>query len=127
MKNTHRKTLEKKLAELRDEIALSAREGREGLHADGEDSIDSSVSAGNRAGSFQIASLRSQTLKQVESALQRFDNNTYGIRVICGNPIEPARLKAIPWTPYCLKYQEQYGQTDESHAGEFGASVEAPS
>lgn len=42
-------------------------------------------------------------LWQVEHALQKFEQGTYGICEACGAPIDRARLKAIPYALYCLK------------------------
>jgi RNA polymerase-binding transcription factor len=41
-------------------------------------------------------------LYQVERALYRMEEGTYGICRECGNPIDDARLKAIPWTRLCI-------------------------
>lgn len=48
-----------------------------------------------------------QTLRLVEDALARFDNGTYGLCIDCGEEIDAARLKAIPYTPLCLKCQQK--------------------
>ncbi|HIE39742.1 MAG TPA: conjugal transfer protein TraR [Anaerolineales bacterium] len=42
-------------------------------------------------------------LWQVEHALQKFDQGTYGICEACGVPIDRARLKALPYALYCLE------------------------
>jgi len=52
------------------------------------------------------AELRSQMLKEVESALKRVAGGTYGLCEGCGEDITPNRLKAIPWARYCLTCQE---------------------
>ena len=52
-------------------------------------------------------------LKEIDEALERIRNNTYGICLATGKPIGKARLKAKPWAKYCYEYtlaQEQ-GQT----------------
>jgi DnaK suppressor protein len=41
-------------------------------------------------------------LEQVEAALRRVDEGTYGSCASCGNAIAPERLEAIPWTPVCI-------------------------
>ena len=46
-------------------------------------------------------------LKQVESALRRLDEGTYGKCVQCGAPITPSRLKVLPHAPLCVKCQER--------------------
>ena len=58
-------------------------------------------------GVLQSGSADSETLVQVEDALRRIEEGSYGKCVICGKPIEPARLEAIPWTPYCLADQQK--------------------
>ena len=44
----------------------------------------------------------------VQDALKRIEDGSYGICIDCGKPIEPARLAAVPWTPYCLTDQERH-------------------
>ena len=41
-------------------------------------------------------------LAEVERALHKFDEGTYGLCDICGRPIEPARLEALPQANLCL-------------------------
>jgi len=41
-------------------------------------------------------------LAEVEHALDKFDQGTYGLCDSCGQPIEPARLEALPHANLCL-------------------------
>jgi len=41
-------------------------------------------------------------LVEVEHALHKFDQGTYGLCDICGQPIDPARLEALPHASLCL-------------------------
>ncbi len=41
-------------------------------------------------------------LADVERALQKFKNGTYGLCDICGQPIDPARLEALPQANLCV-------------------------
>jgi DnaK suppressor protein len=41
-------------------------------------------------------------LAEVDAALQRIADGTYGICANCGKPIPIERLRAIPWTTLCL-------------------------
>lgn len=52
-------------------------------------------------------SLMNQRLTQVQAALKRFDEGKYGLCARCGNEINPERLKAIPYTTFCVTCQEQ--------------------
>lgn len=41
-------------------------------------------------------------LAEIEAALERIENGTYGICVVCGRPIGEERLEAVPWARYCI-------------------------
>jgi RNA polymerase-binding protein DksA len=41
-------------------------------------------------------------LTEIEAALLRIDDGTYGICVNCGRPIAEERLAAIPWATHCI-------------------------
>jgi DnaK suppressor protein len=41
-------------------------------------------------------------LADVKHALDKLDQGTYGLCDICGQPIEPARLEALPHASLCL-------------------------
>mgnify|MGYP001064614330 CR=1 FL=1 len=41
-------------------------------------------------------------LAEVEHALQKFEDGTYGLCDNCGQPIDPARLEALPQASLCL-------------------------
>jgi RNA polymerase-binding transcription factor DksA len=46
---------------------------------------------------------------QVEDALRRLDDGTYGICAACGKPIPPERLELVPETPYCVEDAAKQG------------------
>lgn len=70
------------------------------------DSGDASMATELVDESLTTAALSAGTLAQIRSALSRIDNGTFGACIVDGEPIEPARLEAVPWTPYCLKHAE---------------------
>ena len=41
-------------------------------------------------------------LSEIEGALIRIEEGTYGTCVNCGKPIAEERLSAIPWATYCI-------------------------
>ena len=41
-------------------------------------------------------------LAEIEGALKRIEEGTYGVCVNCGKPIAEERLAAIPWATYCI-------------------------
>jgi DnaK suppressor protein len=56
---------------------------------------------------FAQANTDSAVLAQVRAALARIDDGTFGRCVVDGGAIEPQRLEAVPWTPFCLEHQQQ--------------------
>jgi DnaK suppressor protein len=47
-----------------------------------------------------------KTQKAVETAISLLETGEYGICQDCGEPINPKRLEAIPWTTLCVRCQE---------------------
>jgi DnaK suppressor protein len=41
-------------------------------------------------------------LREIDAALRRIEDGTYGVCEGCGKPIEEERLEAIPWTRLCI-------------------------
>lgn len=50
-----------------------------------------------------------QTLVEIEAALQRMEEGSYGVCEVCGEPIGAERLSAIPWTRLCIDDQRRVG------------------
>lgn len=42
------------------------------------------------------------TIAEIDAALQRIEDGTYGICGVCGKPIGADRLSALPWTRLCI-------------------------
>lgn len=45
-----------------------------------------------------------EILREIEEALARIENGSYGVCVATGQPIGLARLKAKPWAKHCYEY-----------------------
>jgi DnaK suppressor protein len=52
-----------------------------------------------------------ELLGEVEAALARIEQGTYGICTNCGQPIDEKRLEAIPWAALCITCEERLSQT----------------
>jgi DnaK suppressor protein len=50
-----------------------------------------------------------QTLDEIDAALKRIDDGTYGLCEICGKPIGEERLRALPWARLCIEDQRRLG------------------
>jgi len=49
-------------------------------------------------------------LADVEHALDKLEQGTYGLCDICGQPIDPDRLEALPQASMCLRCKSQQGK-----------------
>jgi len=47
-----------------------------------------------------------QTLRQIDAALARIDEGTYGLCEIDNQPIPEERLRAIPWAARCIDHAQ---------------------
>ena len=43
-------------------------------------------------------------LREIDEAIERVDQGTYGVCLGTGKPIDKARLRARPWAKYCIEY-----------------------
>lgn len=55
---------------------------------------------------LDIASNEQKFLNEIDEALKRLDEGNFGVCEECQKPITLKRLKAIPYTRYCIKCQE---------------------
>lgn len=53
-----------------------------------------------------LASNEQDLLYEIDQALLRVGEGTYGLCENCGEPITKNRLKAVPFARYCIKHQE---------------------
>ena len=56
-----------------------------------------------REKALAVAQSLERKLASIEYALRQAQNGVYGICERCGEPIDPARLEAVPETTLCLK------------------------
>jgi RNA polymerase-binding transcription factor DksA len=62
-----------------------------------EESGDGDTIAVERERDLTLSAQAQESVRQIDEALARIENGTYGICVISGDPIPKARLEAIPW------------------------------
>lgn len=46
-------------------------------------------------------------LADIDAALKRIEDGTYGTCTNCGKPIAPERLEARPWATLCIDCQRE--------------------
>jgi DnaK suppressor protein len=71
------------------------------------DALDEVQHAAERDLAIRNLDRESNLLRNVRSALRRIEERSFGICVHCEEEISPKRLAAVPWTPFCIRCQEQ--------------------
>jgi DnaK suppressor protein len=96
---------------------------------------DADVGTDNFEQEFTLGLLESERtlLMEINEALERIEKGTYGICLGTGLAIGKARLKAIPWTKYCIEYSRMLEKglvrrgAEQERLGEgFGEESEGP-
>ena len=64
--------------------------------------------------SMNIASTEQQVLYQIDDALKRLDDGSFGICQQCNKPITLSRLRAVPYASMCIECQRVKEQKPKS-------------
>jgi DnaK suppressor protein len=97
----YRALLEHEREDLHRQLAELGFGGAEGLHYD-PNFADSSQVTAERGEAEALAGQLRDALAQVEQAIQRLVDGSYGICEVCGQPIASARLEAKPTARRCI-------------------------
>ena len=71
------------------------------------DEADLGASASQQAFALSLMENEAQVVREIDEALERIDNGTYGICEKSGKPIGKARLQAIPWAKLSIDAQRE--------------------
>jgi DnaK suppressor protein len=93
------KSLKTRLSELTGRVAEIESELRKPLSADSE---ERATDLENQDALVSIKNSEIQEIRQVQGALKRIAEGTYGVCVQCGADIDPKRLKALPIAARCI-------------------------
>ena len=91
-----------------EQARLLGRVGEETDHTRADwnpDRGDLALSASSRERRMALQEMDTEKLDQVEAALLRMENGTYGRCDTCGTPIHPERLEIIPAAALCANCQ----------------------
>jgi DnaK suppressor protein len=103
----------KRLEELRDQLTNTIRDISEDVKtADqtkgySQHQADEGTDDFNRTITLEVTSKEFGILRQIERALEKIEEGTYGICDISGEEIPVARLEAIPYAAMTVKAQEK--------------------
>ena len=98
-----RERVEKALANLRDEHPGSPDEEVEPIDAASDNHLAETATATlGREIDYTLGENSEEVLAQIDSALKRIDEGTYGTCASCGCEIPSERLDAYPWAALCI-------------------------
>jgi DnaK suppressor protein len=102
----YRRLLEQKKTELSTELAKARNAEEETTEESTQDIADKAVSSYTREFLYSLTDSERTVLLQIDEALGRVEEGTYGLCGNCGKEMNEKRLTAVPWTPYCVDCQE---------------------
>lgn len=96
-----------------DSHVTQATEDRDNL----ADEMDMATRHSDQAYLLRLADKEHKLLAEIDHALAKFENGTFGVCEGTGEPIELRRLEIRPWTRYSLEYKEQLEREKGNRAG----------
>ncbi|MHB1755605.1 MAG: TraR/DksA C4-type zinc finger protein [bacterium] len=90
---------------LSNSISDILKKSEDGAGEPGDDA-DKSSSSATREVSYSMGNMNGTAIKEIDRALEKIEEGTYGICEDCGEPIPPKRLQLIPYCNYCVSCQE---------------------
>lgn len=114
LKKTEIARFKKELERLRAQLSSSLKDSTAGVktpddgRAYSQHQADKGTDDFNRTISIEVTSQEFNILKYIDRALEKIQENTYGICDITGEEIALARLEAVPYATMTVKAQEQY-------------------
>ena len=101
------KTLLSRRDHLRRKLARELANLRREAAAESGDSADAAFEGGSDEMASQLAEFDARELTQIDRALVRLKQGTYGLCEVCDCKIPVARLNALPYTTLCIKCQRE--------------------
>ncbi len=74
--------------------------------AETPDPVDLAVRNYSKNVMLAVSENESRQLVLINEAIERIDDDEYGLCQNCESEINPKRLNAVPWARYCLNCQE---------------------
>jgi len=112
--NYFRKLLEAKKADLLGEVNKRLQEGQHNERVEVMDAADQALDAYENELHYDISDAERKFLEDVDEALKRIAEGTFGLCVQCGQPISKERLKAMPSARLCIACKQAQEHTHVS-------------
>ncbi len=118
------KSLVARRSALRSALAGELNDLRKVRTAQTGDSADVAFDAGSEEIASQLAEIEARELSQIDRALLRLKQGTYGQCEVCQTRIPVARLNALPYSTTCIKCQREMETYPGWQLGRGGADWE---
>ena len=105
-----------------DNLKRSPQEASGDISAHSTHMADQGTDNFDRELALNLASSRQESLYDIEDAIRRVDDGTYGACESCGGAIERARLKALPFAKKCMACQNA-AERGRSRYRPFGGTL----
>ena len=102
---TERAKLAAEIKSIAQDTSTSPREASGDLSGYTVHMADMAADTYERELSMNIVSSEQETLYQIDDALKRLDDGSYGLCQQCNQPISMSRLKAVPYASMCIACQ----------------------
>jgi len=102
---TERAKLAGEIKAIAQDTAKSPREASGDLSAYTVHMADMAADTYERELSMNIVSSEQELLYQIDDALKRLDDGSFGICQQCNQPVSMSRLKAVPYASMCISCQ----------------------
>ena len=101
-----RRLLLDKRTELLDRVRAARSSETRGEVDEAPDLGDRALNTISRDLLYQLSTGEREILRRVDAALGRMEAGSFGVCVHCGERVQVARLKAVPWARHCIACQE---------------------
>lgn len=102
-----KKVFEESLRLLMDELADENQSEARELSSFPTHLADEGTEMYQREMTARLIAREQDRLEEVEQALQRIEDGTFGICLATGQPISKERLRATPWAKFSMEYAKQ--------------------
>ncbi|PLY01932.1 MAG: molecular chaperone DnaK [Desulfuromonas sp.] len=117
MKKKDVEKAKKMLLQMRREVTSEVQENYAASREIGQSNLpdlaDVSSNAYSREMLLNLTDAQHRKLKDIDAALERLENDEYGICASCGDDIAPRRMEVRPFSRYCIECKtdiEKFGE-----------------
>lgn len=106
-------------------LKRSAKDDAGDLSSYGQHMADAGTDTFDRDFALSLVSSEQEALSEIEAAIKRIQNGTYGVCELTGKPINRDRLSAVPFTRYSAEAQKEMEKNRQRSVQRAGIFADA--